>query len=59
MGQLLHTYDLPNVDYVVTGTYADGTAILAMDTTLSGASHKLQISLNIISVWLRDWKIKG
>ena len=43
---LIHTSDLPNSQEVLTGTYADDTAVLAFDETAAGASAKLQKNLD-------------
>lgn len=56
---LIYTFDLPSTENVNIGTYADDTAILASDTTATGASLKLQASLNNISKWLKDWRMRA
>ena len=55
---LLFTYDLPISNNVVIGTFADDTAILASACNATSASHKLQESLNEITQWLNEWRIK-
>ena len=55
---LLYTADLPITEGVVTGTFADDTAILATDHRPDIASQKLQRSLDQIYQWLKDWRIK-
>lgn len=56
---ILYTADLPVSKDIVTGTFADDTAVLASDPNHVVASAKLQSSLNSISNWLRDWRIKA
>lgn len=55
----LYTADLPVSSDVVTGTFADDTAILASDVNPSTATKKLQSSINSITSWLKDWRIKA
>lgn len=56
---LIYTFDLPITESVTTGTFADDTAVLAIDANPAEASAKLQRSLNNISKWLKDWRIKA
>ncbi|CAG4981210.1 unnamed protein product [Colias eurytheme] len=56
---LLFTADLPSIDGAITGTFADDTAILVSDNSPAVASHKLQSSLDQISQWLKDWRIRA
>lgn len=56
---LIYISDLPSAENVLTGTFADDTAILAVADTPAGASGKLQNTLDDISEWLKDWKIKA
>lgn len=55
---LVFTADLPMTDGVKVCTYADDTAILAVNVDASKASALLQISLDNISSWLNKWRIK-
>lgn len=41
------------------GTFADDTAVLAVDANPVKASTKLQTSLNNITQWLKTWRIKA
>ncbi|XP_037943344.1 aminopeptidase N-like [Teleopsis dalmanni] len=56
---LLFTYDLPKTVGIVTGTFADDTAILASANDPSVASFKLQAGLDRISKWLQYWRMKA
>lgn len=56
---LLFTSDLPETDGTKVGTFADDTAILAVDRVASKASTLLQTSLDSISSWLKKWRIKA
>jgi hypothetical protein len=56
---LLYTSDLPTSDSVVTGTFADDTAILASHHDPVEASKILQRGLDNISCWLKKWRIKA
>lgn len=57
---IIFSLGLPDTRNVLIGTFADDTAILAVDVdeTLVGVSCKLQYSLNEISKWLQDSRIK-
>lgn len=56
---LLFTADLPTTDGVVTGTFADDTAIPSMDNSADITAQKLKNSLDQASKWLKDWRIKA
>lgn len=56
---LIYTSDLPITDSVIIGTFADDTAALATDENATTASSKLQRSLDRITQWLKDWRIKA
>lgn len=56
---LLFTHDLPTTDGVLTGTFADDTAILTTAKDPVEASAKLQTSLDQISNWLKQWRLKA
>lgn len=55
---LIYTSDLSITEDTTIGTFADDTAVLASDVNPTMASTKLQRSLNNISQWLKDWRIK-
>lgn len=54
---LLFTADLPCTDDTVTSTFADDTAILAVNRNPEVAATTLQTSLNNIATWARKWRI--
>lgn len=56
---ILFTFDLPTTEGVLVGTFADDTALLATHESPVMASRMLQKSLNNISTWLKDWRIKA
>lgn len=56
---LLYTADLPTNSTVTTGTFADDTAILAVDSQPDIATRKLQLALDDIATWLKEWRIKA
>ncbi|CAG4946647.1 unnamed protein product [Parnassius apollo] len=56
---LLFTADLPTSESLITGTFADDTAILATLSDPKMASQILQKGLNDISHWLKKWRIKA
>lgn len=55
---LLFTADLPINNLVTIGTFADDTAILASHQNPEIASTILQNSLDDISLWTKNWRIK-
>jgi hypothetical protein len=55
---LLHTSDLTSSPDTTTATFADDTAVLAIDPNAVVASQKLQNSLNTIHHWLSLWRLK-
>jgi hypothetical protein len=56
---LLFTHDIPTMDGVLTGTFADDTAILTSSSNPAAASATLQISIDQISNWLKIWRLKA
>lgn len=56
---LIYTYDLQATEDVLVGTFADDTALVATHADPTVASAMLQRSLNNISTWLKDWRIKA
>jgi hypothetical protein len=52
---LLYTSDLPSSPDITTPTYADDTAILAIDPSPAIASQILQNNLDAIKNWLYLW----
>ena len=55
---LLFTSDLPISDNVLTGTFADDTAILSTDPNPARASIKLQKCLDKVITWSMKWGIR-
>lgn len=55
---LLYTADIPTTEKTVLGTFADDTVIMATDTSQVKATESLQVAIDKISQWTRDWKIK-
>lgn len=55
---LLYTRDIPRDENTLLGTFADDTAILAVDKTIEGSSSKLQKAVNRIAGWTQKWRIK-
>jgi hypothetical protein len=55
---LIYTADIPTTHETNIATFADDTAILALDENPIIASEKLQNHLNLLQQWLRKWKIK-
>jgi hypothetical protein len=56
---LLHTADLPISIESTTSTFANNTAVLAIDSDTGIASQKLQINLDAVQKWLKQWKIQA
>lgn len=56
---LLFTTDLPQVEGTTIGTFADDTAALVVNKDKTIASEKLQIYINSLSNWLKNWRIKA
>jgi hypothetical protein len=55
---LIYTADIPTTNETNKATFADDTAILALDHNPIEASEKLQNHLNFLQQWLCKWKIK-
>lgn len=56
---LVYTFDIPQTNNVMIGTFADDTALLAVDRSPINASKLLQESLNDISSWLKQWRLRA
>lgn len=55
---LLYTADIPTTNETTIATFADDTAIIALDHDPVVASNKLQTHLDRLQNWLQKWKIK-
>lgn len=55
---LLYTRDIPEDNSIMMATFADDTAILAVDDTVEEATNKLQMALNKVKNWTQRWRIK-
>ena len=55
---LLYTCDIPNLEGVTIATFADDTALLAVDDSETIACNKLQKACNTLVKWTKQWKIK-
>jgi hypothetical protein len=56
---LLYTADLPTSPGSTTATFADDTAVVAMDSDAAIASQKLQTDLLAIQNWFKKWRMKA
>jgi hypothetical protein len=56
---LLYTADLPTSPESTTATFADDTAIVAVDSDPTIASQKLQTDLPAIQDWFKKWRMKA
>lgn len=56
---LLFTSDLPRSQDAIIGTFADDTAVLAVNKNATNASNTLQKYLSTLSLWLNEWRIKA
>lgn len=55
---LLYTRDIPDVVDSIVATFADDTAILAVDACIEKATSRLQGAMDKISTWTKCWRIK-
>jgi hypothetical protein len=55
---LIYTADLPTTDNTTIATFADITALLAIDSDPALESQKLQQHLDSLQEWFDKWKIK-
>lgn len=55
---LLYTRDLPISEEASMATFADDTAILTVGDNVEEATSKLQRSINAVSNWTKQWRIK-
>ena len=55
---LLYTADLPTTADSTTATFAEDTAVITTHEDHVIATHKLQIYLNKIQLWLKKWRMK-
>jgi len=56
---LIYTAHLPTLANSTTSTFADDTAILTVHEDLAVATHRLQLHLNKIQSWLKQWRMKA
>lgn len=56
---LLYTSDIPTSPHTTTATFADDTAIMAVNEEPRIASQYLQRSLNELQEWLKTWRIRA
>jgi hypothetical protein len=55
----LYTADLPTSPQSTTATFADDTAVVAMDSDAAIASQKPQTNLLAIQNWFKKWRMKA
>lgn len=55
---LLYTRDIPHDNNTVIATFADDTAVLAVDDNIEDVTNKLQRTMNKLSSWTECWRIK-
>jgi hypothetical protein len=56
---LLYTADPPTSPESTTATFANNTAVVAMDSDPAIASQKLQTDLLAIQDWFKKWRMKA
>jgi hypothetical protein len=56
---LLYIADMPTSSESTTATFADDTAVLAMDSDPAIASQKMQTNLLAIQNWFKKWRMKA
>lgn len=55
---LLYTRDIPNDENVIIATFADDTAVVAVDVNVVNSTNKLQSAINKVSGWTKRWRIR-
>lgn len=55
---LLYTADIPVDNNATIATYADDTVLMTVSKSQEAATKKLQIVLNRVTEWMKNWKIK-
>lgn len=55
---LLYISDLPVLEEAIIATFADDSALLAVDQDQEGSARKLQTASNKIVDWTRRWRVK-
>ena len=55
---LIYTADLPTCSTAQTFTFADDTAILSVDKSVTEATKNLQTHLKDVEKWLEKWRIR-
>jgi hypothetical protein len=54
---LLYTSDLPNLENNTVATFAEDTAILAVESSNEEATEKPQIAIDQMQKWTKKWRI--
>jgi hypothetical protein len=54
----LYTSDLPQPEEATVASFADLTAIMAVDGSIEEATEKLQRAVDKVSNWTRKWLVK-
>ncbi|GAB0099105.1 hypothetical protein DMENIID0001_149330 [Sergentomyia squamirostris] len=52
------TADMPTLQDVQTATYADDTVLMVSNADPKVASEKMQIALDAVEDWTKEWRIK-
>ena len=50
--------DQPTTNHTITGDFADDKAIMALNSEPEIASNLIQVHLNLLQTWYKDWGIK-